>query len=107
VFADYSQWEASREEQPPDKSVVKERSLPAPTAGPKKKLSYLEQREWDAMEGKILEAEQELAAWQCEVQECASDVKRLPAAYQKLQEAQARVEGLYTRWAEIEAKVAK
>ncbi len=58
------------------------------------------------MEERILEAEQELAAWQREVQAVASDPKRLPEAYQKLQEAQARVEALYARWAELETKVA-
>ena len=44
---------------------------PAPAAfqrkAPRKKLSYLEQREWDGMEAKILEAEQELAASQREL----------------------------------------
>jgi hypothetical protein len=58
------------------------------------------------MEEKILEAERELAAWQGEVQTFASDPKRLPEAYQKLQEAQARVEALYARWAEMETRVA-
>ena len=106
VFADYSQWEAWRNEQAPDASVVKERREPAPATGAQKKLSYIEQREWDGMEEKILEAEQELAGWQRQVQEFASDPKRLPEAYQKLQDAQARVEALYARWAEMEAKVA-
>ena len=71
----------------------------------KKKLSYMEQREWDGMEEAILEAERELAAWQREVQTCASDAKRLPEAYQRLQQAQAQVEALYARWAELETKV--
>jgi ATP-binding cassette subfamily F protein uup len=106
VFADYSQWEAWRDEQAPEASVAKERREPAPAAGAQKKLSYIEQREWDGMEEKILEAEQELAGWQREVQEFASDPKRLPEAYQKLQDAQGRVEALYARWAEMEAKVA-
>ena len=106
VFADYSQWEAWRDEQAPETSVAKERRGPAPATGAQKKLSYLEQREWDGMEEKILEAEQELAACQREVQAFASDPKRLPEAYQKLQDAQARVEALYARWAEMETKVA-
>ena len=62
--------------------VAKEPRLPAPPEGPKKKLAYLEQREWDGMEAKILEAEQELAAWQRELQEAASDAKRLTEAYE-------------------------
>jgi ATP-binding cassette subfamily F protein uup len=105
LFADYSQWEAWREEQARETTVVKERRGPAPAAGPQKKLSYMEQREWDGMEEAILEAERELAAWQREVQTCASDAKRLPEAYQRLQQAQAQVEALYARWAELETKV--
>ena len=45
---------------------------PAPEEGPRRKLAYLEQREWDGMEAKILEAERELAARQREIQEAAS-----------------------------------
>jgi len=59
------------------------------------------------MEAKILEAEQDLAAWQHELQAAASDAKRLTIAYEKLQDAQRRVENLYARWAELEAKVAR
>jgi hypothetical protein len=59
------------------------------------------------MEAKILEAERELAAWQREMQEAASDARRLTKAYEELQQAQRRVEALYARWAELEAKVAR
>jgi ATP-binding cassette subfamily F protein uup len=107
VFADYSQWEASRNEAPADSAVVQTPRLPVPAEGPRKKLAYLEQREWDGMEAKILHAEQELTAWRHELQEAASDAKRLTVAYEKLQDAQRRVEDLYARWAELEAKVAR
>jgi ATP-binding cassette subfamily F protein uup len=107
VFADYSQWEASRNEQSAEKPVAKEPRLPAPEDGPKRKLSYMEQREWDGTEAKILEAEQEVAQCQRELEAAGSDVKRYTAAYEKLQVAQRRVEDLYARWAELEAKVAK
>jgi hypothetical protein len=59
------------------------------------------------MEQKILEAESEIAKWQLEVEEAASDPQRLLAAYPKMQEAQARADELYARWAELEAKTAK
>jgi ATP-binding cassette subfamily F protein uup len=107
VFADYSQWEASSSEPAADKAVAKESRQPAPPDGPRRKLAYLEQREWDSMEARILEAERELAAWQQELQEAGSDAKRLTVAYEKLQDAQRRVEDLYARWAELEAKVAR
>ncbi len=107
LFADYSQWEASLSEPAAERALTKETRLPAPADGPRKKLAYLEQREWDGMEAKILHAEQELTAWRHELQEAASDAKRLTVAYEKLQNAQRRVEDLYARWAELEAKVAR
>jgi len=108
IFADYSQWEASRNDQPSaEKSMVKEPRLPAAAEAPKKKLSYLEQREWDGTEAKILEAEEELAGLQRELDAAGSDVKRYTASYEKLQAAQQRVEDLYARWAELESKVAR
>jgi ATP-binding cassette subfamily F protein uup len=107
LFADYSQWQAWRDEQSSDAPVAKERRAPAPETAPKRKLSYIEQREWDGMEERILEAEQDLARWQAEVQEAASDAKRLPEAYRNLQASQAQVEELYARWADLETRVAK
>jgi len=105
IFADYSQWEAWRSDVAQEKTAAKERAVPTPTPAIRKKLPYIEQIEWDGMEQKILEAEQELAACDRDVQESSSDAKRLPEAYAKLQRAQARVEELYSRWAELEAKV--
>jgi len=107
IYADYSQWEASRNEQPAQKAVAKEPYAPASVDGPKKKLSYMEQREWDGTEAKILEAEEEVASCQRELEAAGSDVKQCTAAYEKLQAAQKLVEDLYARWAELEAKVAK
>jgi ATP-binding cassette subfamily F protein uup len=115
AFADYSQWEASRNAKPEAKSKdgngagdgrgANGKASRDSASASKKKLSYLEQREWDSMEKKILESEQELARWEREVEQAASDAERLPEAYAKLQEAHTRVEQLYARWAELESKV--
>jgi ATP-binding cassette subfamily F protein uup len=109
VFADYSQWEAWRNERQREPAPERERPQPSSTAPtePRKKLSYLEQREWDGMEQEILRAEQEVAEWDRQVQEAATDAQRLPEAYESLQCAQARVEELYARWAELEGKIAR
>jgi hypothetical protein len=58
------------------------------------------------METQILEAEGELAAVHAEMQspEVVSDGVRLQACYAKLQSAEARVAGLYARWAALEGK---
>ena len=107
TFADYSQWEASQSEQSAQKPAAKGPRQPAPEDAPRKKLAYLEQREWDGMEAKILEAERELAVWRNELQEAGPDAKRLTEAYRRLQQSQRLVEELYGRWAELEAKVAR
>jgi ATP-binding cassette subfamily F protein uup len=107
VFADYSQWEAFRNEPAPQKVLVKESRPATQSDEPKKKLSYLQQREWDGMEAKILEAEQELVARRQELDAFASDPNRVAEAYEKMQAAQRRVDEFYARWAELEALVAK
>jgi ATP-binding cassette subfamily F protein uup len=106
IFADYSQWELWRQEQRSGRPAAEPQAAVAPQpAAPKKKLSYLEQREWDGMEGRILEAEQELEARHRELQEASSDPMKLPKAYARLEEAQRAVEELYERWAELESKM--
>ncbi|HEX3743438.1 MAG TPA: ABC-F family ATP-binding cassette domain-containing protein [Bryobacteraceae bacterium] len=109
MFADYWQWEAAQNRAVA--KVEKESAAPAAarTAAPaaRKKLSYLEAREWEQMEGRILEAESELQALQAEMQSPAvvSDGPRLHDCYRRVQSAEARVAELYARWAELEAKV--
>jgi ATP-binding cassette subfamily F protein uup len=106
IFADYSQWEAFRSEPAAIEKIPGKESRPTVSADePRKKLSYLQQREWDGMEAKILEAEQELAACQRDLEAFASDARRVAEAYEKMERAQRRVEDLYARWAELEALV--
>jgi len=107
VYADYSQWEQDRQSRPSRKTdaVREERAQPAP-APAKKKLSYIEQREWEQMETRILEAEAELERYQSALQDpqVASDGMALQRTYEQVQSAQSRVDDLYARWAELEAK---
>jgi len=101
LCADYWQWEQARPE-------PEER--PAATAPPrpasKKKLSYLEAREFEQMESRILEAESAAESVRAEMQspEVVSDGARLRDCYERLQQAEAFIHDLYTRWAELEAK---
>ena len=106
IYADYWQWEQAQmtQKQPrPEKPAAPPKAAPAAAA--KKKLSYLESREWERMEARILEAEAEAAAIREEMQspEAVSDGPRLAACYEKLQASEARIEALYARWAELEA----
>jgi ATP-binding cassette subfamily F protein uup len=104
IFADYWQWEQAQfvPKQPkPEKPAT-----PKPEGAGKKKLSYLEAREWEGMEARILEAEQAVEALRAEMQspEAVSDGPRLRACYERLQAAEREVELLYERWAELEDK---
>src|SRR4051812_48595614 len=106
MFADYWQWEQA---QLSSKPVKQEKVATAPQRDSgKKKLSYLEAREWEAMEARILHAEQELEAIRAEMQspDVVSDAARLHDCYVKMQQAESAVESLYARWAELEQKQA-
>jgi ATP-binding cassette subfamily F protein uup len=106
IFADYWQWlqaQSAAERRPAERAIP---AAAAPAAPVKKKLSYLEAREWESMESTILEAEAALDAARAEMQssDVVSDGEKLRASYAKLQECEAKVEGLYARWAELEGK---
>src|SRR5262249_17848341 len=109
-FADYSQWEvwqSDRKELPratakaPPAKTAQASEMPA-----KKKLSYLEAREFATIEERLAQAEQVL--WEkraaAENPDIASDAGRLLHAHSELEQAQKDVDQLYSRWAELEEK---
>jgi ABC transport system ATP-binding/permease protein len=113
-FADYSQWEAWQEENQTtlsQKNTSKEKvSLPAVGATQqtvKKRLTYKEDRELSMMEESIANAEKLLAEKLIALHDpaIASDPAALHAASVELEAAQRSVDALYTRWAELEAKL--
>jgi ABC transport system ATP-binding/permease protein len=113
-FADYSQWETWQRAQlstAASKSLNGDRKPrpagdEAPRAAAKKRLSYVEAREFAAMEGRINEAEQILHAKRAALEDPAvtSDRMSLQNACIQLDEAQKSVDALYARWAELEQK---
>jgi ATP-binding cassette subfamily F protein uup len=111
LYADYWQWLQAQQAME-KKSAAKPVSAPTAAAGAaekpaaKKKLSYLEAREWESMERTILEAEAQLEDAKAQIQapEVVSDGERLREAYATLQACEARVAELYERWAELEGK---
>jgi ATP-binding cassette subfamily F protein uup len=70
-------------------------------------LTYLEQREWEQMEKLILEGEHAAAACREAASDpaVASDHQALADRHAALAAAEAQVERLYARWAELEAKL--
>jgi ATP-binding cassette subfamily F protein uup len=71
----------------------------------KKKLSFNEQRDFDTVEARILEAESKLAALTEESgrPDVVSNHTRLVALTTEMAAARAEVDRLYARWAELEA----
>jgi len=123
TFADYAQWEAARAsafrtpELPTAMTLTTTPlTLPSPRGGEggrrggggkgKKRLGYLEQREWEAMEDAILGAEAAVERCRLAAEDpaIASDPAALQERYAALDAARAEVDRLYARWAELEAK---
>jgi len=107
TFADYAQWEAAREagEPAPRKTPGRAPERERPRS---RRLGYVEQREWDGMEQAILDAELAVEACRRAADDptIASDPTALQTRYTALEAAQAEVDRLYARWAELEAKQA-
>jgi ATP-binding cassette subfamily F protein uup len=104
-FADYLQWESWQAEgQRPAKAAGSSvaGAAESPSAQGKKKLSYLEAREFAV----IAEAEQLLHTKLAQLEDpvIASDGPRLIAAHAEMEAAQKDRDALYARWAELEAK---
>ncbi len=108
-YADYTQWEiAQREALTVDAVAGRPRQSPAPSSRPaSRKLSYREQQEWDRMESAIEQAEQAAASADAAAADpsIAADHVELSARLRALTDAQAEVERLYARWADLEAKL--
>lgn len=104
-YPDFYQWEAKALKRP--KKVEKEVKEPREERRPKKKkLSYMEQREWDSIEEEIATAEEELSEAQAMLQNPAimSNSQALSEQIQQVTEKEGRVERLYERWEYLEKK---
>jgi ATP-binding cassette subfamily F protein uup len=115
-FADYRQYEIHQRTKgltevdsakQPSKATPPSQENTQPKRSSSKKLSYMEQREWESMEVQILEAEDALALAQANAQDPAisSSAVKLQEACLAADKAQANVDKLYARWAELEAKL--
>lgn len=109
-FADYAQWEAWLEEtkaaqfaKPSTKSAET-----AKTDSPsKKRLSYLDARDYATIEERLAQAEEALATQKAllELPEVVTDASRLQSALAETAAAQKAVDDLYARWEELESKL--
>jgi ABC transport system ATP-binding/permease protein len=114
LFADYLQWEAWRDEQvhsesavlaaeEPPQSIAAASSVPSP----RRKLSYLEQREYDAIEARIEECDSRVLAAERRVEdpEVVTDPEALTAALAEVEKAKEEHEAVYQRWIELTEKI--
>ena len=114
-FADYLQWETWRDQQTRAASQLTTAKIPSAieaaassaTQPPRKKLSYIEQREYDTIEARIEEADARLRAAQqrTESPEVATDSAALTAALADLEQATADHHTVYERWVELTEKI--
>jgi ATP-binding cassette subfamily F protein uup len=124
-FADYPQWEAWQKQtrqslgsspgsRGKDQSSTAanqststtENSSSSSNSPAKKKLSYMEAREYAGIEQRIADAEQLLQSHRAELEDPANatDAARLVSAQSALETAQRELDALYKRWAELEEK---
>ena len=124
-FADYPQWEAwqkqalrssgssgaSREKNQSSTAAnqltsTTENSSSSSNSPAKKKLSYMEAREYAGIEQRIADAEQRVQSHRAELEDPANatDAARLLSAQSALDAAQHELDALYKRWAELEEK---
>ena len=108
IYADYDQWESEYSKSRSTKATGSSTSSKPKkrTSTTQKRLSYMEQREFDNMETIILEAEEAYEALQEEMalEAVLSDPTLLQQKSQALGEAEKKVQNLYKRWAELEEK---
>ncbi|MBN9616171.1 MAG: ABC transporter ATP-binding protein [Acidobacteriales bacterium 59-55] len=113
MFADYSQWEQWRGVKVEEaiapgatgKAVAPAASA-APATGGRKKLSYLEAREFAGIEVQVEKAEERLQAARemMERQDVVTDAEKLTDALAEMESAQTAADALYERWAELTEK---
>ena len=106
AFADYSQWAADTAVRKPVKSKA---ALPGKAAAPqKKKLSYIESREYEGIEEKIHGMEAAIQEKRVLLQEAGlKDGRILEQIYREIQAAEQEIDLLYARWTELEEKVGR
>ena len=115
-YASFSQWErelrgggkSRKKNKKSNKAppIEQPQTIKAPKASGKK-LSYIDQREYDALEGNIQKAESEQAIWQTKLSDpkIAASPSELSNCLKELEKCTTEVERLYSRFTELETKM--
>lgn len=104
LFADYTQWQASLKTTPP--APPKQKSIKEPQASSKTKLSYKEKKEYEEIEGKIIQLEKEVKELTrlLDNPELAQNNTTLTEVCTAISLAETQIEQLYLRWEELNQK---
>jgi ATP-binding cassette subfamily F protein uup len=113
LFADYRQWEEWRAEggasgsEKRDATDTRQAGQVAPPAAQRKKLSYIEQREYDGIEARVEAADARLQALHKRVDDpdVATDANALTKTLAELELAQKEHDAIYERWAILTEKI--
>jgi ATP-binding cassette subfamily F protein uup len=108
-FADYSQWDvwqSQRKSRRPQAPSVRA-GISGALSATKKKLSYLDAREYETIEQRVAAAEQAVEARRAALEDptVMRDAVLMHQAYRDFEAAQRAVDSLYARWAELEQKI--
>jgi ATP-binding cassette subfamily F protein uup len=110
TFADYSQWEDWKGIEAGyavnQQAKANSEQKASTSTGGKKKLSYLEQREFDAIEDRVEAADARMEAAHDRLADpaVAIDAAKLTEALAEMELAQAEHDAVYARWAELTEK---
>jgi ABC transport system ATP-binding/permease protein len=111
-YASLTQWQAAQEaaeaaaQQAARPTAAKPQAKSDAKPDAPKRLTYMEQRELEGMEERILSAEEELHTWQKQMDDpkVLADRNRLHDVCTKVDAAQKTVQDLYARWQELEGR---
>ncbi len=77
----------------PEKKIVKEKK--------KKKLSYMEQKEWESIEDEIMEMEEKAVDLEATIAEAGSDAEKVQKLFAELESVKEALEKKLERWEEL------
>jgi ABC transport system ATP-binding/permease protein len=99
-YGNYSEYhEKNQLTQEQELNVKKEASITKPKQ--KKKLSYMEQKEWDEIEDQITALEERIAAIENGIVEAGSDAEKVQSLFAEQQNVQHELESKMERWEEL------
>jgi ATP-binding cassette subfamily F protein uup len=106
-FADYSQWAADQVMRVPAKLRATGPKAAVPATEPqRRKLSYLEGREYESIERRLSAMEEAIQEKRAALQEAAwKDPRALEQIHREIEASQQEIDLLYARWVELEEKV--